>query len=598
MITVDDLLEPVKTYNSQIKEAHKKNASDFFDDLVKKSNINVEENRNTVAEYKKAKEKAEKLKRDTNKVKSLKTFLVVLIVLLFVVAFIGFIVVFTNTEKINVVAIIVAILSLAGAVSLICFNKIKINVLIREKSKLLNDAETKCQELKTKAYQQLGPLNKLYDWNIPAKLVTATLPLIELDQFFDIKKCQMLVDNFGFKERNDENISTLFVQSGSILGNPFVVEENYVQTMENKVYTGSIVISWTTTERVNGRVQTVTHTQTLTASVSRPAPKYYLDTWLIYANEAAPKLSFSRTPSKANTMNDNQIEKYVKSFDKELDKRVRKDIDPSDGSQFTKLANTKFEALFHALDRNNEVEFRLLFTPLAQKNMVDLITSKQPYGDDFIFRKKQKLNYIKSKHSQGKDISGNPNVFIDYDVDNAKEKFINYNTEYIKNLFFDLAPLLSIPLYQHTKTKEYIYKDNYASNFCNYEHEVLANSFDKKMLQHPESDTDLILKTKVIGKDNDKDFVQVTANSFKAEERIEYVARMGGDGHLHHIPVRYYEYIPVSQTNNITMQHYNASRQEFNEAKINNNLSSIVSQNANSNAIIYQRGLLAYLLTK
>ena len=31
------------------------------------------------------------------------------------------------------------------------------------------------------------------------------------------------------------------------------------------------------------------------------------------------------------------------------------------------MANNEFDALFNGDDRDNEVEFRLLFTPLAQK---------------------------------------------------------------------------------------------------------------------------------------------------------------------------------------------------------------------------------------
>ena len=59
------------------------------------------------------------------------------------------------------------------------------------------------------------------------------------------------------------------------------------------------------------------------------------------------------------------------------------DDDPS--TNFTEMGNAKFDALFGAVDRNNEVEFRVLFTPLAQKNMLDLLTDKNHYGDDFYF---------------------------------------------------------------------------------------------------------------------------------------------------------------------------------------------------------------------
>ena len=66
---------------------------------------------------------------------------------------------------------------------------------------------------------------------------------------------------------------------------------------------------------------------------------------------------------------------------------------------FNRLPNEEFEALFMALDRDNEVEFRLLFTPLAQKNMISILRAKNVgFGDDFIFKKRKELNYIKSMH--------------------------------------------------------------------------------------------------------------------------------------------------------------------------------------------------------
>ena len=41
--------------------------------------------------------------------------------------------------------------------------------------------------------------------------------------------------------------------------------------------------------------------QTLTASVTKPRPEYFTETWLVYGNEAAPRLSFSRSPCPASS---------------------------------------------------------------------------------------------------------------------------------------------------------------------------------------------------------------------------------------------------------------------------------------------------------
>ena len=85
------------------------------------------------------------------------------------------------------------------------------------------------------------------------------------------------------------------------------------------------------------------------------------------------------------------------------------------------MSNTRFEVLFGALDRTNEVQFRELFTPLAQTNMVDLILSKTGYGDDFNFRKRRRMNEIVSEHSQGRVMNLVPKDYTSYSFDFIKE---------------------------------------------------------------------------------------------------------------------------------------------------------------------------------
>lgn len=64
-------------------------------------------------------------------------------------------------------------------------------------------------------------------------------------------------------------------------------------------------------------------------------------------------------------MNERQLEKYVKRETKKLEQKEEKAT--KNGENFTVMANNEFDALFNGDDRDNEVEFRLLFTPLAQK---------------------------------------------------------------------------------------------------------------------------------------------------------------------------------------------------------------------------------------
>ena len=193
---------------------------------------------------------------------------------------------------------------------------------IQKVEEALAKLQKRADELLSEARSQMQPLNDDYDWNIPAKILTDTIPLIKMDQYFDQNKFYYLKKKYGFLE-NEDNISSLFVQSGSILGNPFLVERNFVREIRNHVYTGSITIHWTTWVGSGKNRHMITHTQTLTASVTKPRPEYFNETWLVYGNEAAPRLSFSRSPVEASKYDDKQLKKYVESYEKNLDKKIK-----------------------------------------------------------------------------------------------------------------------------------------------------------------------------------------------------------------------------------------------------------------------------------
>jgi len=555
MITIKDISEPTRRYK-EISEAIKQNATEFYDELVKQAGVNIEGNKATCKEYYAKTEEVQKADAYTNKLTKKKKWLRFLEVVCFIL----------------VITIPFAIL---------IHNKIKnkINVDIEESGKRSQELQKQAGEIKDRADKESAPLNSLYDWNMVAKIFDDTFPLIKLDQYFNNRRFYHLAEKYGYKSHENEmNISTIFVQSGEILGNPFVIEKNYVQEMYQHVYTGSLVIHWTTTERdSNGGMRTVHHSQTLVAHVSKPAPTYFYDTWLIYGNGAAPKLTFSRSPSNANNMSDEQIKKASKKFEKELEKISKKD------ATFTQMANTEFETMFKALDRNNEVEYRLLFTPLAQRNMLELIKTNEPFGDDFYFFKRNCLNFIKTKHSQSFDYSGNPNMFKNFDMSISKETFINYCSQYFESLYFDLAPLLSIPLYQNYKDKDYIYKDNHKHNYPASEIESLVNTYNKNVFNLTKSVTDLILKAKYISSSKNDDNVEIIANGFTTTPHTEFVMTMGGDGHMHSVPVHWLEYIPISNSTNFKIYSSNENMRDF------------YSKNNNSN-VYYQKGLVSQLL--
>ena len=588
----NDLLEPTKLYKSQLKDAFHKNAEDYFDNLTKSSTVDLGANKVTCDRIKATQVKARDVQKNLNKKKGLMTFLIVLgsiailaSIILFTVAFAG------NSNKGLFIGIAVAciVLGLLGIILPIVLIRPKIKAISSELDKLNKKIEEGIKE----AYGQMASLNALYDWGMPAAIVSQTTPLIQMDKVFEPKRFYQLNSKYGFGENKNKDVSTTFVQSGTILGNPFLIQRNLVKEVVPFTYTGSLTITWTTTYRDKNGTHTQVHTQTLIATVTKPKPEYFHDTWLVYGNEAAEHLSFSRKPSNANSLNEAQIKKTAQKFDKELAKMHEKAIGKSN---FTPLGNSEFEAFFHALDRDNEVEFRLLFTPLAQKSMLDLIESKEPYGDDFIFEKKKCLNYIKSHHSQTADYEADPKKFIHYDYEYAKDYFVNYMDKYFQSFFFDLAPLLSIPLYQQHKDTNFIYKDVYERNVTSFEAEVMANKFDKKQFEPANNKTDIILKAELIKKQGHSDIVNIHAYGYDKVMHVDYIPKLGGDGRMHSVPVTWYEYIPLKKETPIQLQTIPYSKKDQTYAENLAKAQLLIAPFAMGSDIISQRGIFSSIL--
>ena len=585
-----DITEPVKAYDYFLKDAVHETASNYFDGLVSKNNIDVLANQFTIKELNTYRKKIDETKNKLNGKKGLKVFLIVTTVIFFIVALILLISLFS---KFVLWFIFVALGLIAGGVGLIFLIR-HINKGIKQVQEKLDKYQKKADELLAEARAQMQPLNDDYDWNIPAKIFSDTIPLIQMDQYFDQNKFYYLKKKYGFLE-NEENISSLFVQSGSILGNPFILERNFIREIRPHVYTGSLVIHWTTVVGSGKDRHVVHHTQTLTATVTKPRPEYYDETWLVYGNEAAPRLSFSRTPCNASTYDDKKLKKYVEDFEKDLDKKIKNSS--LSKKPFTMMANTEFEALFNALDRDNDVEFRLLFTPLAQKNMVSLIRKGKPYGDDFYFTKNKELNYVKCNHMQKADIDGDPERFKNYDHDVARKYFINYIDNYFSSFYFNLAPLLSIPLYQQHMSFEEVYKGTLDPNLTSFETEVMANKFDETCFKHEQSDTPAILKREFVKKNGDNsDLVKIHAHSYQAVAHTEFVTKMGGDGLPHQVPVIWYEYIPLEKVTPMAVQQCRITQKKFNYNIQNQALRDFLSRISEKGIIIYQRGLISFLL--
>ena len=536
-----DLLEPERLYDYELKYKHHDNVVDYFTKLVKKAGTDKEANKLTCTKYYDECAKLEDLKKEERKWHALMilfAFLCVLIVGILLLIFVW------KPHK----------------------NDIKVKLVKQEEvvKKLLDEANV-----------QMASLNALFEEAIPAKIMETTTPLIDMDRVFDVKKYELLHEKYGLWDNSDEKSSTLDLQSGTILGNPFVIFKDRIQSETMQRYEGSIVITYW---RGSGKDRHMV-TETLRAYVDKPKPVYSEETYLVYGNEAGSHLKFSRSPSCLNSLkSDKEIEKYVNKHEKDLEKMALKAT--KEGKTFTPLGNTEFDLFFGAHDRDNEVEFRLLFTPLGQKSMLQVLKSKVGYGDDFRFIKDKGLNVITSQHSQGNKLFVSADAFKGFDLEKVYENFLKINEGYFKALFFDFAPLLAIPLYQQHKAHEYIYKDVYKQNISPFEHEVLANKFPPLTFLPLNGKTLLILKTSLEKRNGKEDVVKVTSHSFDTINRTEIVYKFGGDGRSHAVPVHWVEYVPVSAENQISAGDLGTDNE-------------IAFKGLGRNDVIYERGLVS-----
>lgn len=539
------------SYINEFKDKHNKNVEEYFQDLTKKSGIDVQANNKTVKEFNEAESLSEKTYK---KLRTLKVIGIIQGVLLGILAlnFIGYLVIKRlsvseieeMSEVLGFVAIPIVSIALLITFSVLIAKKVKkLNKIFLESSKI---AEEKCRE----AASQMQPLNDLFETHTYQKLFTKTWSMITFDPVFDSKKFELMCKKYGlYDNKANKDRSALYVQSGHINGSPFMISRVRGMKMVDHVYTGSLTIHWS---EYNGK-EWVTRSETLHASLIKPVAKYSETNSIVFASEAMPNLSFSRRPNAKNLslMNEKKYEKYIHKQEKELNKYSERQTKA--GRDFTPLSNTEFEIIFGALNRDNEHEFRMFATPQTQVEMKKLIVGTKagiPY-DDFDFEKYKMLTKITTRTLQRTDISSEPSDFSGADYEEVKRRFIKLNNEYFYGIYFAFAPILAVNAYQDTKPAEYIYKDVYGTKFCNWQHEAIANAFANSDLAHEDCKTKCIVKTEAFHTNKYGDGIKATAYGFNVVPRVTEIAVYGGDGRYHNVPVYWDEYIPVEKTSTI-----------------------------------------------
>jgi len=550
------LLEPLKYYDSFAKNAISENAKQYFDELLQASGVNEEENRATVKSYKEALQKLDKARKKLSALKAWRIVLIILSVLGAIACIIGIV----------IPLILLAILSALVPIASLVLIFVKLNKSIKEFTALCEEHRATAVKYSEEATSQMAPLNDLFDDTDTFKLIEKTMPELSFTRRLEHDHRDLLRMEDDFNDSHNIETSTINTVSGSIFKNPFTFCRQLVHEMGNHTYHGTLVISWSETYRDSqGKTRTRTRTQTLHASVTKPKPFYRTESRLCYTCEAAPRLSFSRTPTHVEDLSDKKLKRKIRAGKKELKKKAREAL--KNGESFQEMSNTDFDVLFGADNRDNEVEFRLMYTPLAQKNTLALMTDKDGYGDDFEFIKVKELNIIKSEHAQEWSMGTSAANYRSYDVDTARANFERFNSEYFRSVFFDFAPLISVPAYTEEPFGTPEFSDNTGAHLSVYEHEIMANALGASSFAHEDSKTNVILKTNYVKSTELADVIEVSAFSYATFDRVDFVPVRGGDGRWHSVPVYWVEYIPISKTSLMEASPIDLSEKQFDDMK-------------------------------
>lgn len=531
------IFNPLEDYEKHLKDAHASNTEQFFEELVTRSGINKEENAAAVVKYNTQQKKADESQRKASFWNTLQMLAIIIAVMAAIAAFAAF------ANGSFVLSIVAALLSVG--LLLIWFFVLKPK--IKNLDQIYENERKKAEQLLEVCRKQMAPLNALFDSWDGITLFEKTLPKFDFLPSFSQEQEKDMRENYNFPDYNNEEHSILDTLSGRYNGNPFLFEQRRVHKMGLETYHGYKTISWTSHYTDSkGKHRTRIHSQTLHASVTKPKPFYHTETYLHYGAQAGPDLSFSRLNQHLEDMSQRAIDSLVRKGERKLQNKATEALKNS--QNFMGMTNTEFDVLFDALDRDHEVQFRMLFTPLAQTNMVDLLRSETGYGDDFDFFKQKRMNTIVSEHSQNRSLLVQPDDFHSHDYEVIRKKFLDGQAEYFRAVYFDFAPLLALPVYQEQPAHSLAPLPNLSQKYSTWEHEALANALDSWLLVHPNTQTPAILKADYVGREQQAEQVRITAHSYDIIERMDLVPTLDNNGRAHIVEVPWKEYIPLSSS--------------------------------------------------
>lgn len=532
-----DLLayDPATGYAEVYKEQFAAEAENFFEDALTKSKIDPEENARLASALRKLQEE----KEHCSGRKILWILLLTAIIILFLILALSILCNVPEEEQGD--SWVLFFLGAAAGAGVIIFKLIpRIKALSSQEAAL----KKRCSDLYDQIIRKLAPLYRYFTWHTLTDLFSRVITPVEFDDFLSNERLEDLKANFGLAIEDEPNSTLTGTYSGTFYGYPFVFTEDISVVWGTRVWSGSLPITYREkTVNAEGKTVWVTRTQILTATVTKPAPEFPLNRNFFFGHHEAPNLSFSRTPSSLSGG-----EGFWHNLGKKYQLRQLRKFEQNltDKSQYTMVANHDFEVLFRSENRNNEVEFRMLYTPLAQQYMVKLLNDTEAgFGDDFACFKKGCITRIVSEHLNQTSLSEAPFRSDKFDLKEIKELFLRTSGEFFKSFYFSFAPVFLIPSYNAPRLKGVTTpSEEFTISPCEIEGAAYAHS---RLFAPHESITENIFNVSHYSSRKGTVRAVIESIGYAGVEHVEYVSCYGKDGRFHDVPVPWVEYVPVSE---------------------------------------------------
>ena len=321
----------------------------------------------------------------------------------------------------------------------------------------------------------------------------------------------------------DKNESLYCEIHGDVYNHPFMHLTYKCMELRDVPYTGSTVVTYTTSDGDGGFR---TETTNVTATIYKPKPFYTKNTHFVYKMSVYPDLTFNSLPPFKNEHGINKFYKQHKDYEK--------------------MENPKFDLLL-PFERSDDLQFHTIFSIFTQEQIVNCI---EQYGlENLIIIKSGRFVYTNLDNDlTDKNLVYSGDVFLDYNPKVIKNNFIRAMNDNMKFLYQYMSPIFSIGLFQQERfviPKSKVSNNNAIG--CMIQKFINSNATTTNYFHPRTSDIvyDAIPSTKVLYANANYAVALISMNSFSHVSKIENVVKYF-QGKTVIVPVRYLEFHPLS----------------------------------------------------